>query len=241
MSGLRRAGLAGASIVALAAVACEGPLGPPDASLRIRVDIDRLPQELPGEFEDFVLRFEGEVIALSFARQEFTLAGFDTPERALTVQTDQGDTLSFGLDARLDGQTVAPSLDVQVGERVVVTVAKVHPFWHEAALLVEDGDGVVVAGVEGSVVGLPSLEDRLRVRAGSRAQRTFNHPCGRGRALTLDVSADTTVSVPMNASASIVVDSMPVELLNVGSWATEERRGISCEDFAAPFRWVVWR
>jgi len=227
--------------VALSLGGCDGPLGPPDASLRIRVDIDRLPDPLPEDPSDFQLHFRGQVTALSFARQEYTLAGFDVPEHAITVLTDDGSTLSLGVEARLDGQALGPTLRADVGDLVTVTLAQVSPFWVESALLVEGPDGLIVAAAEGALVGLGPLEGRLRVRSGARAQRTFNHPCGRGRALTLDVTADGTAAVPMNASASIAVDGVDVELLNVGSWVTEERRGFSCADFVPPFRWVAWR
>ncbi len=220
--------------------ACGAPLGPPDASLRVRIDVDRLPDP-PEDPSDFTLTFRGTVTSRVFEAQDETLVGFDFPGDGFTMATDDGGFVSVTFEARIDGVSGPERFDLAVDDPVVVTYRQIVPLLAEGAVLVEDADGFVAAAVDGRTIALDPLDGRLQARQGATAAATFNHPCGRGRPVTLDFLGETAGSAAMNEAAAIQVDGAPVVAYNIGSWLYEERPGVTCEDFAAPWRWLAWR
>jgi hypothetical protein len=225
--------------LALSLSACGGPLGPPDALFKLRVDVDELPDLSP--VGDFSIVYEGEVTSLSFAAQAERLTGFDIPESGFTMATIDGGVVSVALDVSFDGVRVEESFDVAVGQQVRVTYAQIMPFWTEPAVLVEDADGFVGAGVEGRGVRLEPLVGRLDVATGSTSPQVFRHPCGRGRHVRLEFLGDDRASVPTNESGVVTVDGSPVRAYNVGSWVLNEQPGTACLDFSPPWNWAAWR
>lgn len=224
-------------------IACVDPAGPPEAEVRLRVDVSGQEDPPIEEMTPATWVLEGVVTSLDFEAQAHTLAGSREPTRGITLLTDDDVTVSASLEVMVDGEDVDQRADLEIGEAVTVTLTRVTPFWVEHALLIEDGDGFVAAAVEGDLVELHGLAGRLDVQSDETGPRTFSHSCGRGRPLRLAFTGDgpDSVSVLPNTSESLVVDGEPTLAFNVGSWAEVEGGRVNCADWSAPWRWSAWR
>ena len=193
-----------------------------------------------GEQGTGVLVVTGEVTSLDYAAQSNTLAGYGDATQGLLITTEEDEVYALGWALRLGDDDLATAPDVEVGDTVTLTLSVEMPWGTYEGVMLEDDDGLVLGGMSGRMQDF-GLEDYLTVADGAVLDGTFEHECGEGKRMELDVTAESSVSVATGESAALQVSGATATFFNLTAWRHQDVSNMQCLDWSVPYSWAVQR
>jgi hypothetical protein len=158
------------------------------------------------------------------------------PEQVVSLDVG-GVVHHFGWTATAEGDLPrTPALD----DAVTLTFAHVLDWGNDRAVLVEDVDGILLAGEEGFQAELSEVADvGLEV---SRSRPVFDledDGCGVREAESLTFTGDAPLELGVWVQGTLVVDGLELQARNVGAWSYVG--DVGCTDTWGPMPWIVYR
>lgn len=165
--------------------------------------------------------------------------------RFLQITDDDGVLwqLGWSASASSDDVDLTPGIAIGTGERVTVDFLVLNDFANDAAVVVRDATGVILAAEEGYDGTLdeadPGLLPELVVSRGNALGTFYRSDCGRRVTDAIVVDDGTSrQALGVWVEATVPVDDRPLQVRNVGAWHFVD--GTDCLDAWGPAPWILW-